>query len=83
MPARELGERIGASRGTIHRMESGDSRVAIGLYFEACFILGVPLWGDNKLARGVLSNQLKETLALLPQAPRAPRTPLRRDRDDL
>lgn len=70
MSAHGLAERLGASRSTIHRMESGDTRVAIGLYFEACFILGIPLWEDNNQARDVLSKQLRETLALLPGAPR-------------
>ena len=70
MSARELAERLGASRGTVSRMESGDLRVAMGLYFEACFILGIPLWGGDSKTRDVFAGQLKETLALLPEAPR-------------
>lgn len=37
----ELCERMGISDGTLRRLENGDSRPSIGLYFSALYVLGL------------------------------------------
>lgn len=67
MPARELAERAGVSRGLVSRVESGDLGVSIGAAFEMAAILGVPLFGADP---GRLTERLqmaRETNALLPK----------------
>lgn len=67
MTAQNLSDRLGVDRSTLQRMEKGDPKVELGLAFEACAILGIPLFEED--ARG-LTARLDETgkrLALLPK----------------
>lgn len=43
MTAQELAERLGVTRGTVQRLESGDPKVEIGITIDAFVILGIPL----------------------------------------
>jgi transcriptional regulator with XRE-family HTH domain len=74
MTAQELADRLGIDRSTLHRLERGDPKVEVGLAFEACAILSIPLFDED--AQGIttrLENTSKR-LALLPRRVRA--TPL-------
>ncbi|MGT2514461.1 helix-turn-helix transcriptional regulator [Sphingomonas panni] len=67
MTAQDMADRLGVDRSTLHRLEQGDPKVELGLAFEACAILGIPLFEED--ARGV-SMRLDEAgkrLALLPR----------------
>ena len=68
----ELAERVGVSRHTISRVEHGDAGVAIGTYFEAAILVGVPLFGDDTTRRRFAAHT-REELALLPETARKPR----------
>lgn len=71
VPAKEVAERAGISRGLLQRIEKGDSNCAIGVVFEVAYLLGIRLFDHN--AEGSLSTTLvktKEKLALLPKAAR-------------
>ena len=66
MTAQELATRLGVDRSTLQRLEKGDPKVELGLAFEACAILNIPLFDED--ARG-LHRRLDEAdkrLALLP-----------------
>lgn len=63
----ELAERIGVSRMKVNRIESGNSQVAIGSVFEACFVLGIPLMGCDKEHINNLSKMLSYINKFLPE----------------
>lgn len=71
--AAELAERAGISRDTLHRVERGDPRVAIGTVIELLTLLGVPLLEENTtdVAREIGRGRLM--LDLLPDRVRTPR----------
>lgn len=65
--AQQLGERLGASRQLVARIEKGHPSVTAGVMFEAAVVCGVPLFGRPP---GDLSDVVAvETarFALLPQ----------------
>jgi len=62
----ELAERIGTSHVTIRKIERGDPSVAIGLYFQAAVLTGVPLFNVEPRSKLTMdADQLR--LALLPK----------------
>ena len=65
--AAELGERIGASKALVSRIEKGAPGVSIGTALEAAVVCGVPLFGatDPGAMRHV-ADDLDARLALLP-----------------
>lgn len=72
-----LAERVGVGVLTIRRVIRGEPGVAIGTYFEAAALVGIPLFGqdspralDQELARQ------RELLALLPARIRGGGEPL-------
>ena len=72
MTAQALAERIGVARGMIQRLEAGNPKVDIGVAFEACTILGVPLLGEDDAATMTLRvDDGRSRLALLPRYARA------------
>ena len=73
----ELAERVGVSRPTISKIEHGDPGVAIGTFFEAATLVGVPLFDDDATRRRFAAHKRTE-LALLPESARR----LRRTIDD-
>lgn len=67
MTAADLADRIGIDRGTLQRLEQGDPKVELGVAFEACAILNIPLFEDTVPQ---LANRLSEAVqrrALLPK----------------
>ena len=71
-----LAERVGVARSTLQRIERGDARVEIGLVFEACVIVGVPLFGDESRRLPHHAERLKAQLALMPARIRQPTGPV-------
>jgi transcriptional regulator with XRE-family HTH domain len=71
----DLAERVGVSRSTISKMEHGDPGVAIGTFFEAATLVGVPLFVDDA-TRQRYAAQKQAELALLPATARRPRRPI-------
>ena len=68
----ELAERVGVSRATISKLEHGDPGVAIGTFFEAATLVGVPLFADDTTRQRYAAHKRAE-LALLPESARRPR----------
>jgi transcriptional regulator with XRE-family HTH domain len=68
----ELAERVGVSRPTVAKVERGDPTVAIGTFFEAATLVGVPLFADDD-ARHRYAAHKRAELALLPGSARRPR----------
>jgi transcriptional regulator with XRE-family HTH domain len=62
----ELAERVGTSHVTIGRIERGHPSVALGLYFQAAVLTGVPLF-DTQPGGKVDTNTDRLRLALLPK----------------
>lgn len=61
-----LTERAGISRQTLHRIEHGNPKVAIGTVFEVATLLGVPLFSADATSIGDLTSRAEDRLALLP-----------------
>jgi len=63
-----VAEKINVSRSTVQRLEKGDLKVGIGLYFEAAWAVGVKIFApdDESLKQQLAHN--KDVLRLLPKA---------------
>ena len=73
MTAAELAERTGISRVSLHRIERGDARSAIGSVFEAATIVGVPLFEHEPSRLSADLERTERKLALLPKKIRSPK----------
>ncbi len=63
----ELAERLGVSVPTVASIERGAPSVSAGHYFQAAFLVGVPLFGiDDPGELALRRRQGEEILALLP-----------------
>ncbi|HEX5451506.1 MAG TPA: helix-turn-helix domain-containing protein [Candidatus Limnocylindrales bacterium] len=71
--AEELGNRIGADRTTVGKIERGDPSVGLGLALEAAAILRVPLFDTDDDRRAAELRRVSDELALLPQRSRIKR----------
>ncbi|MFY9487817.1 MAG: helix-turn-helix transcriptional regulator [Solirubrobacterales bacterium] len=68
----ELSDRAGVTPKTMARVERGDPSVAVGTYFDAAALTGVPLFGDERELIAE-QNRLESRLALLPSRVRKSR----------
>ena len=66
MTALEMAARLGVDRSTLQRLEHGDPKVEVGVAFEACAILGIPLFGEDMHGLTIRLNEANKRLALLP-----------------
>ena len=68
MTEEELSGRAGISRRTLQKIERGDLKCEIGLFFEVATLVGVRLFGDEMSANlpGQIT-RIEDKLALLPQ----------------
>lgn len=63
----EVAGRAGISRLTLRRIENGDLKSGIGLFFEVALIVGVPLLGtEHRMLRNELAHA-REKLSFLPR----------------
>ncbi len=68
-----VADRVGISRATLQKIEKGDPKCELGLYFETATIVGVKLFEvDSSFVANI--QQLNETLALLPKSIRKKKT---------
>lgn len=61
-----LAERIGVGLVTVRRLVKGEPGVAIGTYFEAATLVGIPLFGQDALDLEREAVRQDERLTLLP-----------------
>ena len=66
----ELADRVGVSRITMRKVESGDLTVGLGVAFEAAAILGVPLFDEERSRRRIEAARIDDRLAVLPKTVR-------------
>jgi len=64
--AREMADRLGVDRSTLQRLERGDPKVELGLAFEACAILNIPLFEEDVQGVSMRLDETNKRLALLP-----------------
>ena len=64
--AKELADRLGVDRGTLQRLEGGDPKVEVGLAFEACALLNIPLFEEDAQGVTMRLDETNKRLALLP-----------------
>ncbi len=64
--AKEMADRLGIDRSTLLRLEQGDPKVQLGLAFEACAILGIPLFEEDTRGLTMRLDEAGKRLALLP-----------------
>lgn len=70
LTTRELAERAGISRGLLQRIEKGDLRCEIGVFFEVAAIVGVSLFNTDENALTHHLRHTEEKLALMPKSVR-------------
>ncbi len=63
-----VAERINVSRSTVQRLEKGDLKVGIGLYFEAAWAVGVKIFAPDDESLNQQLSHNKDVLHLLPKA---------------
>ena len=71
MTENELAGRAGISRATLQKIERGDLKCEVGLFFEVATLVGVKLFGaeDSSMVSMHLG-RINDKLALLPQSVR-------------
>lgn len=68
----ELAGRAGIARRTLQRIERGDPRCAIGLFFELAVLVGVKLFeGDDRADLALQLGRVNDRLAVLPRRVRS------------
>src|SRR3546814_5723470 len=67
MTAQEMADRLGIDRSTLQRLERGDPKVELGLAFEACAILSIPLFEEDAQGIPMRLDAMNKRLALLPR----------------
>ena len=72
LPAKELAERAGISRGLLQRMEKGDPNCSLGTVFEVAYLLGIRLFDSDERSLASTLAMSKEKLTLLPKMARKP-----------
>jgi len=60
--------KINVSRSTVQRIEKGDLKVGIGLYFEAAWAVGVKIFAPDDESLNQQLTHSKDVLRLLPKA---------------
>lgn len=68
----ELAKRIGVGLVTVRRLIRGEPGVAIGTYFEAAWLVGIPIFSEDAFALERDAMRQTERLALLPSRVRLP-----------
>jgi transcriptional regulator with XRE-family HTH domain len=71
MTAQDMADRLGVDRSTLQRLEKGDPKVELGLAFEACAILGLPLFEEDAKGLTMRLHEAGKRLTLLPSRVRA------------
>jgi transcriptional regulator with XRE-family HTH domain len=71
MTTQDMADRLGVDRGTLQRLEHGDPKVELGLAFEACAILNLPLFEEDTPGLTLRLDEAGKRLALLPSRIRA------------
>jgi transcriptional regulator with XRE-family HTH domain len=69
----DLAGRLGVDKSTVIRVEKGDAGVAIGTYFDAAALTGVPLYSSSEHDLTLETQRIERDLALLPARIDAPR----------
>ena len=71
MTENELAGRAGISRATLQKIEHGDLKCEIGLFFEVATLVGVKLFGAEDFSTVPMHlARINDKLALLPQSVR-------------
>lgn len=71
MTAQDFADRLGIDRGTLKRLEEGDPKVELGLAFEACALLAIPLFDEDIRGVTLRADEALKRIALLPKKVRA------------
>lgn len=74
-----LAERLGISRTTLQKIESGNMTVAIGLVLEAAAILGIPLFIEENPS---ITKSIRNTTDKLSSLPKRIRNKTKKVKDD-
>ena len=70
MTESDLAGRAGISRATLQKIERGDLKCEIGLFFEVATLVGVKLFGAESSTLPMHLGRINDKLALLPQSVR-------------
>ncbi len=72
MTESELAGRAGISRATLQKIEGGDLKCEVGLFFEVAVLVGVTLFeADRSQPLSTHLGRIHDKLALMPQTVRA------------
>jgi len=79
MSAEDLADRVGISRGLLHRIEKGNLKCEIGVFFEAAVIVGVTLFEEDRKQMNMDIDITSHKLALLPKSIHKPQRKVKDD----
>jgi transcriptional regulator with XRE-family HTH domain len=69
MTESDLAGRAGISRGTLQKIEHGDLKCEVGLFFEVAILVGVKLFGAEESSTVSMHlDRINDKLTLLPQS---------------
>lgn len=69
LTALDLADRAGISRATLQKIEKGDPKCELGLYFELATLVGVPLFTVDSASSFTLDiDRVNNKIALLPKS---------------
>ena len=68
LTAQEVADRAGISRNFLQRIEKGDAKCNIGVFFEVAAIVGVNLFDVDEIGLKKNIRQAEDKLTLLPKA---------------
>lgn len=67
----DLADRAGISRTTLQKIEKGDPKCELGLFFEVATLVGVPLFNmESTAAFAIGIDRVNDKIALLPKSVR-------------
>ena len=66
MTGQDMALRLGVDRSTLQRLEQGDPKVELGVAFEACALLKIPLFEEDLKGLATRLDETGKRLALLP-----------------
>lgn len=65
----DLADRAGLSRATLQKIEKGNPKCELGLYFEVATLVGVPLFNVDSTATMAMDiDRINNKIALLPKS---------------
>ncbi len=68
MTEHDLADRAGIARGTLQKIEKGNLKCEIGIFFEVATLVGIKLFDSDNSALSMHIDRIDDKIALLPKS---------------